>query len=165
MTRGAMARHSQSIGFFLNSMKELEAISVQVARLAAAQQALSALLPKHLAGQIQVVSEDRGALLLSAPNSAVAAKLRHLAPRILAGLAQQNFRVQAVRVTVQMVRRTRPVGAPKRRMTATATSWFRELSQSVSHPPLRRALQQLAREEPVSDRQDPALEREQGKDD
>lgn len=160
-----MVVHSQSIGFFLNSLKELEAISVRMRRLIAMQQTLSSLLPPHLSNQAEVLSEDRGILLLAAPNSAAAAKLRHLAPRVVAALAQHSFRVRNVRVVVRVARRTMPDPTAKRRMTATALQEFTELSRSVSHAPLRRALERLVRHQRGSGDQHQALERDQSKDD
>jgi hypothetical protein len=161
----AMAMHSRSIGFFLNSLEELEAISVQIRRLIAMQQSLSALLPVHLASQAQVLSEERGVLLLAAPNSAAAAKLRQLAPRIVAALVQRKFHIRALRVVVRVAQRTTEVRAAKRRITATAVHEFTELSRSVSHPPLRQALERLVGHQRGSSYQHEALEREQGKND
>lgn len=160
-----MVVHSRTIGFFLNSLKDLEAISVQVRRLIAMQQVLATVLPGQLADQSEVVSEQEGRLVLAAPNAAAAAKLRQLSPRMLAALAQQKFYIRSVQVVVRLARRTTVRPAPKRRLGATAMRHFTQLSHSVTDPRLRSALQRLVSRQGGLDGEHQALEGEKSQHD
>jgi hypothetical protein len=156
-----MAGHSRSIGFLLDSLKDLVAINVQVRQLLAVQHALAPALPAELARQVQVVSEDQGVLTLAAPNSAAAAKLRQLAPRVIDALARQKFHIRRVRVVVQLVRRVSPPDAPPRRIPATGLHDLARLSRGVKDPGLRSALRRLIARQGGSGDQDQALEGQQ----
>jgi hypothetical protein len=156
-----MVVHSQSIGFFLNSLKELEAISVHARRLIALQQAFAAVVPKDLARWAMVGYERKGTVVLLAANGAVAAKLRQMTPRILAALKQQRFDITAMRVEVQVAQRSTSLRAPRRRIGATGLAQLSELSRTVSDPRLRTALRRLVRGQRELDGQDQPLEREQ----
>lgn len=156
-----MAGHSRSIGFFLDSLKDLVAINMQVRRIGAVQHALAPALPPDLARQVEVVSEDQGILTLAAPNSAAAAKLRHLTPRVADTLARQKFHIRKIRVVVQLARRVNPRPAPIRRIPATGLHEIAALSKGVTDPGLRGALERLVAGQAGSGHQDQPLERQQ----
>jgi len=160
-----MAVHSRSIGFLLDSLNDLVAINVQVRRLLALQHALAPALSADLARHVEVVSEDQGVLTLAAPNSAAAAKLRQLVPRVMDTLARQKFHIRRVRVVVQLVRRVKPTDEPARRIPATGLHDLARLSRGVKHPGLRNALERLIARQGGSGDQDQPLEGQQREDD
>jgi hypothetical protein len=137
--------HSQSIGYLLNSLTDLEAIRVRVARIAAMQQAYSAALPKELAQSSAVGHETEGTLVLLATSGAVAARLRQLVPRLLLTIRKQFPEVRAIRIEVQLVRGNRRPAAPIRRVGTTGLRSLTELETRVGEGPLRDALRRLIR--------------------
>ncbi|MCX7660238.1 MULTISPECIES: DciA family protein [Caldimonas] len=59
------------------------------------------LLPAAIAAHVKPGPVDDTGWTLLAPNTAVAAKLRQLQPRLEAALRQQGWQVSAIRVKVQ----------------------------------------------------------------
>jgi hypothetical protein len=140
-----MVVHSRSIGYLLNSLTHLEAIRVRAERIAALQQTYLAAVPKELAQSSTVGYETQGTLVLLAANGAVAARLRHLAPRVLLTIRKQFPEVKAIRTEVQLVRGVKRTPAPIRRIGATGVQSLRGLETSLAEGPLRDAVRRLIR--------------------
>ena len=138
-----MVVHSRTIGYLLNSLTGLEAIRVRAARIAALQQAYVAALPRELAHSSRVGYETQGTLVLLAANSAVAARLRHLGPRLLLTIRKQFMEVKTIRVEVQLVRGNRNARRTMRRIGATGVQSLSALEAKLENGPLRSALQRL----------------------
>jgi hypothetical protein len=64
-------------------------------------QAIRVLLPKLLSSHVKPGPVDAEGWTLLAANSAVAAKLRQLQPRLEAGLQDSGWQVSAIRIKVQ----------------------------------------------------------------
>lgn len=120
---------------------------MRVARIAALQQAYLAAVPGPLSGSSAVGYEIQGTLVLLAASGAVAARLRHLAPRLLLTIRQQFPELRAVRTEVQLVRSSRQPPAPIRRVGATGLHSLTTLEASLADGPLREALRRLIRRE------------------
>jgi hypothetical protein len=135
--------HSQSIGYLLNSLTDLQAIRVRAERIAALQQVYSAAVPKELAQSSAVGYETQGTVVLLAASGAVSARLRHLVPRLLLTIRKQFPEVKAIHIEVQLVRGTRRVATPNRRVGATGLLRLRDLEASLAEGPLRDALRRL----------------------
>ncbi|MEO8627046.1 MAG: hypothetical protein ABI612_02960, partial [Betaproteobacteria bacterium] len=71
----------QPFKLLLNSSEELKAISVRLKRVALLQQIYVDTVSGELAGRSRVADERADAVVIMADTSAVAAKLRQLAPR------------------------------------------------------------------------------------
>jgi hypothetical protein len=142
-----MVVHSRSIGYLLNSLTDLEAIRVRAQRIAALQQAYLAAVPRELAQASAVGYETQGTLALLAANGAVAARLRHLAPRLLLTMQKQFPQVKAIRIEVQLVRSTNRGPRPIRRIGATGVENLRALESRLADGPLRDAVRRLIRRE------------------
>lgn len=140
-----MVVHSRSIGYLLNSLTDLEAIRVHVARLAALQQAYLAAVPGELSRSSTVGHETQGTLVLLAASGAVAARLRHLAPRLLMTFQRQFPEVKAIRIEVQLVRGNNRRPAPLRQLGATGVHSLRKLEADLADGPLREAVRRLVR--------------------
>lgn len=140
-----MVAHSRSIGYLLNSLTDLEAIRVRAGRIAALQQAYLAAVPRGLAQSSTVGYETQGTLVLLAASGAVAARLRHLAPRLLLTIRKQFPEVKALRTEVQLVRGTRRPDMPIRRIGATGVRDLKELEACLKDGPLRDAVRRLIR--------------------
>src|SRR5215475_7717092 len=94
--------NSQLIGSVLRSLRGLEASLVRVKQLAALESLYAASVPRELAKRSRVAYEREGTLVLTADNGAIAAKLRHLAPRIVLEIVKSWPEVTAIRVEVQV---------------------------------------------------------------
>ena len=114
-------------------------------RVVALQQVYFACVPRELAQSSTVGYETQGTLVLLAANGAVAARLRHLAPRLLLTIRKQFPEVKAIRTEVQLVRGNRRTAAPIRRVGATGLLHLRELEAALADGPLRDALRRLIR--------------------
>jgi hypothetical protein len=83
---------------------------------------------------------------VTARNGAVAAKLRHLAPRVLAHLRQRGFEFNSMRIEVQVAPTLQDAPArPPKRLTAQALSAIERALGEVPDSPLKGALARLAR--------------------
>ena len=151
-----MVVHSQTIGYLLNSLTDLEAIRVRAERIAALQQAYFAAVPRELAQSSTVGYETQGTLVLLAASGAVAARLRQLTPRLLLTIRKQFAEVKAIRIEVQLVRGTKRRAPQMRRVGATGLRSLTELEAGLADGPLRDALRRLIRREAGQDRQRPA---------
>jgi hypothetical protein len=153
---------SQLIGSVLRSLRELEASLVRVKQLAALQRVYVASVSKELAGRSRVAYEREGTVVVVADNGAVAAKLRHLAPRIVVEIVKSVPEVTGIRVEVQVtqppnVRRELPAAiGPK------ALAHLRALRDSLPASPLQAALRRLVSRREELNRQDQALQSEKG---
>jgi hypothetical protein len=135
--------HSRTIGFLLNSLKDLEAISMRVKRIAALQKAFVDAAPKDLTQWSRVGSETQGILVLLADNGAVAARLRQSAPRLLAAIRKRWPEVTAIRIEVQVVQNSKVKNRQKRRVGTTGLEDLRQLAGALPDSALRTAIVNL----------------------
>ncbi len=87
-----------------------------------------------------------GTLTLLAENAAIAAKLKQLAPRLLAAYVKQGCEVTAIKVEVQ-VGAQRPPPPEKRvpkRLSIDAIEELERLAHGLENTPLQQALLRLA---------------------
>jgi hypothetical protein len=160
-----MVMNSQIIGSVLRSLRDLEAILVRAKQLAALEQAYAAAVPAQLARRSRVAYERAGTLVVVADTSAVAAKLRQLAPRIVMEIVKSAAEITSMRVEVQIVQRSTERREPRPEIGSHALASLRELRDSLPDSPLREALGRLVSAREASDRQDQAFEREESQDD
>src|SRR5215510_9423612 len=95
------------------SLRELQASLVRVKHLIALQQIYAEAVPPDLANKSRVAFERSGAVVIVADTSAVATKLRQLAPRIVDKIVKFSPEVTSIQVEVQV---TRVSDARERRM-------------------------------------------------
>jgi len=126
---------------------ELKALAAKTRRLRELQTLYFGSAPRELACLSRVKNLQAGTLLISADNAAVAAKLRQLAPTLLASLRKSEAEVTGIRIEVQVSgaraeRRERP--RPKA-LSIDAVEKFDELAKSMEDGTLKLALQGLVR--------------------
>ncbi len=112
--------------------------------MAALQRDLTALLPDYLASNVEPGFIKDGVLALFAAHNALAARLRHIEPRLLADLQQRGWAVDSLKIRVrpQAVRETAP---PKQaRMSAAGASALHDLAETLAPSPLQEALARMA---------------------
>jgi hypothetical protein len=153
----------------LRSLRELEATLVRVNRLAALQRIYAGAVPEDLVKRSRVVLEQAGSLVVVADTSAMAHKLRQLAPRIVEQIVKFAPEVTSIVVEVQVtpgsdLRARRDAAIGPRGLTS-----LRQLCDKLPESPLREALARMIQRGSRSDSQNESLEdkksnHDQGKD-
>ena len=133
------------VGVLLDSLPELQSLNRELRQLAALQNALTELLPGNLATSSGVALAKSGELTLFADNGAVAAKLRHMAPRILESLRQRGFEITGIHLQVQVRIRDNPLPQKQISLSPEARSAIDLLSERLEASPLKSALKRFGR--------------------
>lgn len=111
------------------------------------QQVYIAAAPGTLAQASRVKNYRAGTLSLWAGNTAVAAKLRQLAPSLLVKIQKQEPQITGIRVEVQVSEtpRSRDKSREKRSLPVEIIGDFEKLAERVRDPALKSALARLVR--------------------
>ena len=141
---------ARSLQEFLASGDSLARLSAHAQRLLQFQRLLEAALPEALRPHARVANFRLGKLFIHAANSAVAAKIRQLGPRLASDLSNRDAKLTQIEVRVQarnrssaLVPKERPsLPGPKQKRGLTA------LAQKLPHEsplkgPLERLLQSI----------------------
>ena len=137
----------QKIGTLLGNTPELKALSVRARRMRELQTLYLRSAPLELASSSRVKNYRAGTLLIGADNAAVAAKLKQLAPSLLASIRKSEGEITGIRIEVQVS------GAPSGRrkksdktpLSADAIEKFEALAKRVPAGGLKSALGNLVR--------------------
>jgi hypothetical protein len=132
------------IGSLLDGLTETRALTRQARQLLAIQQQVRAILPGELASSTSVGSLSDGQLVLLTENGAAAAKLRHLAPKILRTLAQRDRDVTAIHVRVQVTKRVNSLPQKQNSVGPAGREALRALVRQLPPSALRRAVRRLS---------------------
>jgi hypothetical protein len=135
-----MAKSTKGASDFLRSDSAMAALLPALSRMAALQKTCAAALPAMFSA-CAILQFEAGALAMSAPNAALAARLKQQLPRLQDRLQKDGWQVNSIRIKVQ-VGRIAPPPPPKRvvELTDKALSSFAELSNSLSGDPRSEAL-------------------------
>jgi Dna[CI] antecedent, DciA len=126
-----------------NALGNLAAATHRVEQL---QRIYVEAVPAALSRTSRVGWARAGVVSVIANNGAVAAKLRQLQPRILAGFKRHGLEFNSMRIEVQVdAARVEPGGRAPKLLTRKAMAAIEEALQSVPQSPLRDALRRLAR--------------------
>lgn len=135
----------QKIGDVIATSGSLKALARQAQHLEALQHLLFEATPPALAAASRVTNLRSGTLVISAQNSAIAAKLRQLAPRLLSHLRKQAVEITGIQVNVQV--KPHKIKAEdeftKRPLPPDAIQNFGRLSDTLPPSPLKSALTRL----------------------
>ncbi len=112
--------------------------------MAALQRDLSTLLPDYLAANVEPGFIKDGVLALFAAHNALAARLRHIEPTLLADLQQRGWAVNSLRVRVRPQSMQDAVPPKQARMSAAGASALHELAETLAPSPLQEALAKMA---------------------
>ena len=131
----------------LDASDELKALSMRTRRVRELQTLYVRSAPPELASSSRVKNYRAGMLFIWADNAAVAAKLKQLAPSLLASIRKTEAEITGIRIEVQVSgaaheRRPRP---KKIALPVDAIEKFEELSKRIGRGDLELALKRLVR--------------------
>ena len=137
---------TQRLKSFFTSSQELRQITGKAQQLRTIQQHYEKVAPPSLLRSSQVLQIEQGELILAASNSAVAAKLRQMAPELTAQLQLNGCEVTGIQVRVQVttppsIRTPTPVS-----MSTQGKRYLTDLADSLNDSPLKSALKRLAQD-------------------
>lgn len=137
----------RKIGSLLGTSDTLKALSARTRRLQELQTLYIGSAPRELAGSSRVKDCRTGTLLVSADNAAVAAKLKQLAPSILASIRKTEGEITGIRIEVQVTGAAfeRRRKSQKIALSPDALEKMDGLAKRVEDEGLRNALTRLVR--------------------
>lgn len=137
----------QKLETLVSSSVELKGLSARTRRLRELQTIYFRSAPRRLAQASRVRNLRGGTLFVSAVNAAVAAKLRQLAPTLLASIRETEAEITALRIDVQVggAGYERKPKSLKISPGSRALEQLQALSERVSDGDLKAALARLVR--------------------
>lgn len=137
---------NHKIGDLIATSGSLRALARDAQRLKTLEHLLFEALPPALAAASRVTNLKTGILVVSAENSAIAAKLRQLARRLLLHFKKSGIEITGIHVDVQV--KTHKIKAEDdvtpRTLPPEAIQEISRLSQRLPASPLKAALARLA---------------------
>ncbi len=137
---------ARPLSFYLNSSDRLRSLSQEARRNAELNQILLSNAPPELTQACRVKQLRDGTLTLLAENSAIAAKLKQLAARLLVAYQKQRSEVTSIRIEVQVKEASvRPQNnRPDKRLSLDAIENLEKLARGLEASPLKQALTEMA---------------------
>jgi hypothetical protein len=134
----------QPVGEVLNRTDAFAALRAGVEQIDALERDLRHLLPDYLATGVEPGFIKDGVLTLFAAHNALAARLRHLEPSLLADLQARGWAVTTLKVRVRPQQAKEPAPVKEARMSPAGAHALRELSEALAPSPLQAALAKMA---------------------
>jgi len=136
---------SQRLNSYFTSSPELRELTHRAQQLAALQRHYQKAAPPTLACASRVIGFEQHILMLGADNSAIAAKLRQLAPQILRVLQENGSEVTGILVKVQVTQQPVEHSQSGHSLGKTGHQQIADLAATMPDSPLKCALQRLLR--------------------
>jgi hypothetical protein len=137
-------RKPQAIADLLGRTDAFRALRAGVEQMAAMQRDLSTLLPDYLASSVEPGFIKDGVLTLFAGHNALAARLRHIEPRLLADLQQRGWAVNSLKIRVRPQSMKEAAPPKQALMSAAGADALQELAETLEPSPLQEALAKMA---------------------
>jgi hypothetical protein len=134
---------SQRLSSFFAGNAALHTLARKSQELAALDRLYRTAIPPSLAGGSRVVNLERNVLRVGADNSAIAAKLRQLAPQILLRIQETNAEITGILVKVQVGQPARKPTRPPHVVGRAGKEKIADLASTLDNSPLRAALLRL----------------------
>ncbi|KAG0187569.1 hypothetical protein DFQ28_006108 [Apophysomyces sp. BC1034] len=128
----------------MSSSAELAALQAGMRQVAALETALQAVLPDYLVPHVHTGPIKDQTLTLFADHNALAARLRHLAPTVLAELQQRGFSLRAIKVRVRPRAMPATPQGKQARVSKAGADCLLELADSLEPSPLQQAVARMA---------------------
>jgi hypothetical protein len=148
---------SESIARLLGNNAELRPLTERLEHIKRLQKRYRTLVPGEIADASRVCAIDGTTVVICATSGAVAAALRHVAPRLLEGLrgkvrnstkSSEDQKLTAVRVEVQVEAGQRP--QPVKPRAPMPQDKLSRLAERLSDSPLKEELARIARDHAIS---------------
>ncbi|WP_206951057.1 DUF721 domain-containing protein [Trinickia acidisoli] len=143
-SKSAASRRPQAVAEVLGRTDAFAALRAGVEQVAALERDLAQLLPDYLATNIEPGFIKDGTLTLFAAHSALAARLRHVEPRLLSELQQRGWAARTLAIKVRPRSLEAPAAPKQARMTPAGAAALEALSRSLAPSPLQAALAKMA---------------------
>jgi hypothetical protein len=101
-------------------------------------------LPDYLASSVEPGFIKDGVLALFAGHNALAARLRHIEPRLLADLQQRGWAVNSLKIRVRPQSMKESAPPKQARMSAAGADALQHLAETLEPSPLQEALAKMA---------------------
>ena len=147
---------SDSVSKLLDENAELRPLQSRLEYIKRLQRRYRTLAPDQLAEASRVCAIDGTTVVICASSGAVAAALRHLAPRLLEGLREaarksskhsRDQELTSIRIEVQVnIPKPRPRVAPRGEMPVEQLS---QLADKLSDSPLKQTLERISRRDQI----------------
>ncbi|PFH09171.1 uncharacterized protein DUF721 [Collimonas sp. PA-H2] len=129
---------------FLRGNDRMAALLPAVTRMAALQKQCAAELPPMFSA-CEVLQCEAGQLVLSAPNAALATKLKQQLPRLQNQLQSGNWQINAIRIKVQVSQNVVKAPPPKQALLSSNAvlafaSLMEDLAPSAANEALKNAI-------------------------
>ena len=148
---------SESIAKLLGQNTELRPLAERLDHIKRLQKRYRTLVPGELAQTSRVCAIDGTTVVICATSGAVAAALRHVAPRLLEGLrgnvrkstkSSEDQELTGIRVEVQV--EVKPVRRPVRARAPLPQDKLAAVAERLSDSPLKETLARIARDQTIS---------------
>jgi hypothetical protein len=137
-------RRPQAVADVLDRTDAFAPLRAGVEQVASLQRDLTKLLPDYLATNVEPGFIKDGVLALFAAHNALAARLRHIEPRLLADLQQRGWAVDSLRIRVRPQPMKEPPAPKQARMSRVGATALHELAETLEPSPLQEALARMA---------------------
>ena len=139
--------HAKRVGEYLDASTGVNRLTSQAAFLLAVRQILAEALPEPLRRSCAIANYRQGKVIFLAESSAIAARIRLLAPSLVELLGKRGLQVTGLRVDVQpdVQRHTQLTEGKSLLLSPSATEALARAARSLPEGPLRQALDALVR--------------------
>jgi hypothetical protein len=128
----------------LDSSEAFASLRGGIEQSVALQQALTLFLPDYLHGNVDPGMIKDGFLTLFTPHAALAARLRHLEPALLASMQARGWPVRGCKIKVRPRGMPEPTPAKGANLSLVGAQCLRDLSEKMAPSPLQLALGRMA---------------------
>lgn len=134
---------SQRLNSFFTGSPELRELAQKTRQLATLERLYREATPPALTGASRVIGLERHTLVVGADNNAIAAKLRHLAPRILQKVQESNVEVTGILIKVQVSQPRARHPHAAHTLSSAGRQQLAGLADNLADSPLKSALLRL----------------------
>ena len=131
------------VGLLINTLPEFRHLNHEIRQLMGLQRMLAEVLPENLANSATVAALKSGELLLFSDNGATAAKLRYMAPRIVAAFQARGCEITGIHLKVQARVRDNPLPQKHISLGVEARAALDALVDRLDASPLKSALRRI----------------------
>ncbi len=139
--------HSKNLRAYLDSAVGIAGLLPQAERLIELRRIYSKLVPQQLLRSSSIGNYKQQKVVIFAENSAIAAKLRLLSPRLVSDFSKSGVEVTGIRIEVQPRQAAQPEAKPKlARLSQAGAECLEALAARLPDSQLKQAVRLMAAE-------------------